>query len=154
MTNTYTAETLWVRNGEKFTDNRYSRRHLLRFDAGITIPGSSSPHIVPLPFSDPLAIDPEEFFVSSISSCHMLWFLSIAAKNGFVVERYLDVAIGRMTENVHGKPWISSVTLQPEILFSETNVPDRFEVEKMHHDAHEQCFIANSIKTKIDIKIP
>ncbi|MGH6638898.1 MAG: OsmC family protein, partial [Polaromonas sp.] len=93
---TYTAEVLWLRNDGDFLGNRYSRQHLLRFDGGLEVPGSSSPHVVPVPMSDASALDPEEAFVSSLSSCHMLWFLSIAAKRKFCVDRYFDAATGVM----------------------------------------------------------
>ena len=88
----YTAEVLWLRDAQDFAGKRYSRRHLLRFDGGLEVPGSSSPHVVPVPMSDPLAVDPEEAFVASLSSCHMLWFLSIAARRKFCVDRYFDAA--------------------------------------------------------------
>uniref|UniRef100_UPI003F4F8CE3 OsmC family protein n=1 Tax=Nevskia ramosa TaxID=64002 RepID=UPI003F4F8CE3 len=88
----YTVETIWSRGDQKFLDNRYSRRHILRFDAGLDVPGSSSPHVVPVPYSDPEAVDPEEAFVSSLSSCHMLWFLAIAVKRTFIVDHYQDKA--------------------------------------------------------------
>ncbi len=105
----YTANIRWTRGDAKFTDNRYSRRHLWRFDGGIEVPASSSPHSVPLPYSSADAVDPEEAFVASIASCHMLWFLSIAAKRGHRV----DNCQGRTTfsalsaENVV-RPWFTS----------------------------------------------
>jgi organic hydroperoxide reductase OsmC/OhrA len=95
----YTAEIIWSRSGQKFIDNRYSRKHILRFDGGIEIAGSSSPYVVPLPYSAVDAVDPEEAFVASLSSCHMLWFLSIAVKHGFVVDDYHDAAEGVMARN-------------------------------------------------------
>ena len=114
---THTAEVLWSRGDQKFIDNRYSRKHVLRFDCGIEVAGSSSPHVVPLPYSAPDAIDPEEAFVSSLSSCHMLWFLSIAAKHGFVVDHYHDTAEGIMAKDAEGKLMMTTVTLHPEVLF-------------------------------------
>lgn len=145
----YTAEILWVRDGQDFLGDRYSRRHVLRFDGGAEIPGSSSPHVVPLPMSDASAVDPEEAFVASLSSCHMLWFLSIAAKRMFCVERYFDAAVGSMGKNAHGKLFMSRVTLRPEVTFSGELIPSREELGKMHHEAHEECFIANSVKTEV-----
>ena len=145
----YTAEVLWSRSGEKFVDNRYSRKHVLRFDGGISVVGSSSPHVVPLPYSVPNAVDPEEAFVSSLSSCHMLWFLSIAAKRGFVVDRYYDIAEGVMEKDSKGKLMMSVVTLRPEVSFSGGKQPTRNELEQLHHEAHEECFIANSVKTEV-----
>jgi len=145
----YTAEVLWSRSGEKFVDSRYSRKHVLRFDGGIEVEGSSSPHVVPLPYSDPKAIDPEEAFVSSLSSCHMLWFLSIAAKHGFVVDRYHDISEGVMEEDSKGKLMMSVVTLRPEVIFSGEKQPTANELEQLHHKAQDECFITNSVKTEV-----
>ena len=146
---TYTAEVAWSRGEQKFVDNRYSRKHLLKFDGGAEVPGSSSPHVVPLPYSDATAVDPEEAFIASISSCHMLFFLSIAAARKFRVDRYRDNAIGVMGKNPAGKMVISTVTLKPEATFSGDKLPTRADVEAMHHEAHEECFIANSVKTDV-----
>ena len=145
----YTAEIIWSRGDQNFLDNKYSRKHILRFDAGIDVPGSSSPHVIPTPYSDTSAIDPEEAFVASLSSCHMLWFLSIAAKRRFVVDHYLDCAIGVMGKNAQGKPVISVVTLRPNVHFSGDKMPTHLDIDKMHHQAHEDCFIANSVKTEV-----
>jgi len=145
----YTAVITWTRNGATFTDNRYSRGHLWRFDGGIEVPASSSPHVVPLPQSVAAAVDPEEAFVAALSSCHMLWFLSIAAKRGFLVETYRDEAIGIMDKNADGKLAMTSVTLRPAVEFGGPNPPVPGEVEAMHHEAHEQCFIASSVKTEV-----
>ena len=150
---TYTAEVLWHRqDGEPvgdFLGNRYSRRHLLRFDGGLEVPGSSSPHVVPLPMSDASALDPEEAFVASLSSCHMLWFLSIAAKRRFCVDSYLDKAEGVMAKNADGKLAMTVVTLRPAVTFSGERLPTHEEIGKLHHEAHEACFIANSVKTEL-----
>lgn len=145
----YTAETLWERKDADFLDNRYSRRHLLRFDGGLEVPGSSSPSVVPLPMSDASALDPEEAFVSSLSSCHMLWFLTMAVKRKFRVDRYFDAATGVMEKNAEGKVAMTVVTLHPEVAFSGERQPSREELHKLHHDAHEACFIANSVKTEV-----
>jgi organic hydroperoxide reductase OsmC/OhrA len=145
----YSAETLWERKDANFLDNRYSRRHLLRFDGGLEVPGSSSPSVVPLPMSDASALDPEEAFVSSLSSCHMLWFLTMAVKRKFCVDRYFDAATGVMEKNAEGKVAMTVVTLHPEVMFSGGKLPTRAELEKMHHDAHEACFIASSVKTDV-----
>lgn len=145
----YTAEVLWLRNEQDFLGNRYSRRHLLRFDGGIEVAGSSSPHVVPLPMSDAAAVDPEEAFVASLSSCHMLWFLSIAAKRKFCVDRYFDAAVGVMGKDADGKVAMLTVTLKPAIQFSGDRVPTEEQIEQMHHEAHEECFIANSVKTEV-----
>lgn len=145
----HTAEILWLRNEQDFLNNRYSRKHLLRFDGGIEVAGSSSPHVVPLPMSDAAAVDPEEAFVASLSSCHMLWFLSIAAKHKFCVDSYADAAVGVMGKNAEGKMAMLTVTLKPEIQFSGERVPTFDQIKQMHHDAHEECFIANSVKTEV-----
>ena len=145
----YTAEVLWLRNGQDFIGNRYSRRHLLRFDGGIEVAGSSSPHVVPLPMSDAAAIDPEEAFVASLSSCHMLWFLSIAAKRKFCVDRYCDAAVGTMGKNAQGQWAMLVVTLRPQVAFCGEHVPTAEQIEHLHHQAHEACFIANSVKTVV-----
>jgi organic hydroperoxide reductase OsmC/OhrA len=145
----YVAEVIWTRNGQDFLGNRYSREHVLRFDGGIEVPGSSSPHVVPIPMSVAAAVDPEEAFVSSLSSCHMLWFLSIAAKRRFCVDRYVDKAFGVMEKNPDGKLAMTVVTLNPDVSFSGDQIPTREQIEKMHHEAHQECFIANSVKTEV-----
>ena len=145
----YSAQVLWVRGKHDFLGNRYSRKHLLRFDGGVEIPGSSSPHVVPTPMSDESAVDPEEMFVSSLSSCHMLWFLSIAANQKFCVDRYLDAATGLMERDSDGKMAMTVVTLRPDILFSGDRLPTREQLDHMHHVAHSECFIANSVKSEV-----
>lgn len=146
---TYAATITWQRNESIFTDKRYSRAHTWQFDGGCTVPASSSPHIVPLPFSDASAVDPEEALVASLSSCHMLCFLSIAAKRGFVVDSYQDHAQGVMDKGDEGKLWISVVTLRPSATFSGERTPSTLDVHSMHHEAHEECFIARSVKTDV-----
>ena len=148
----YTAETIWRRGDasrEDFIGRRYSRRHRLRFDGGVEVPASSSPHVVPLPYSDPSAVDPEESFVASLSSCHMLWFLDIAARAGWCVDRYADAATGVMRKNEVGKLAMTMVILHPAVEFSGEQLPDRAEIERLHHEAHDSCFIANSVKTEV-----
>jgi organic hydroperoxide reductase OsmC/OhrA len=148
----YSAEVVWARGDQAFVDNRYSRRHVLRFDGGIEVPGSSSPQVVPVPMSDVTAIDPEEMFVASVASCHMLWFLSIAAKRGFCVDRYRDSAVGEMTHNEEGKMTVSLVTLRPAVVFADEPMPTKDQLAEMHHEAHDECFIANSIKAEVRIE--
>ena len=146
----YGAEVQWQRAPhEAFTDNRYSRKHSLRFDGGTEVPGSSSPSVVPLPMSDAAAVDPEEAFVASIAACHMLWFLSLAAQQGHVVDSYRDAAVGVMTKNASGKLWISTVTLRPEVRFGGERQPSAEALLRLHHRAHEECFIANSVKSDV-----
>jgi len=145
----YTAEVHWERNGQVFTDQRYSRRHVLRFDGGMELPGSSSPQVVRLPYSDAEAVDPEEMFVASLASCHMLWFLDIAARRGLRVDRYVDAATGTMARDAAGRMVMTEVVLHPDVSFSGERQPTREELLAMHHEAHEECFIANSVKTDV-----
>lgn len=150
MAHEYKATIRWTRGeGEAFSDNRYSRGHVWSFDGGITVPGSPSPSVVPLPLSREDAVDPEEAFVAAISSCHMLTFLGIAAKKRFVVDRYEDRALGIMTPNDKGKLFVSKVTLDPVIEFSGEKRPTPEQIADMHHLAHKECFIANSVLTEI-----
>jgi organic hydroperoxide reductase OsmC/OhrA len=146
---TYTAQVHWSRGEQDFLDNRYSRRHRIEFDGGVVLPGSSSPHVVRVPLSDPAAVDPEEAFVASLSSCHMLWFLSIAAGRGFRVDQYTDCAEGVMAKNAHGRLYMSVVTLRPQVTFSGERLPGAEEFQALHHEAHEQCFIANSVLSEV-----
>jgi organic hydroperoxide reductase OsmC/OhrA len=145
----YKTIVLWSRDGAIFTDNRYSRGHRWLFDGGIEVPASSSPHVVPLPLSVTAAVDPEEAFVASLSSCHMLSFLYIAAKRGFLVESYRDEAVGVLAKDSSGKMAMTRVTLHPEVDFGGDKRPTADEVVAMHHEAHEQCFIASSVKTDV-----
>ena len=151
MTHEYRASVMWTRGDAKFTDQRYSRGHTWSFDGGITVPASSSPLSVRLPYSVAEAVDPEEAFVAAVSSCHMLTFLYVAAKQGFVVDSYADDAIGEMTKNEQGRLWVSKVKLSPQIRFSGEAPPTRVQLQHLHHEAHEQCFIANSVKSDIEI---
>lgn len=145
----YRVEVIWSREGQPFADRRYSRRHRLRFDGGIEVPGSSSPQVVPLPMSDAAAIDPEEAFVASLSACHMLWFLDIACRAGWIVDDYRDAAIGVMARNAEGKLAMTRVTLRPAVRFGGGRAPDAAELARLHHEAHEECFIASSVKTEV-----
>ena len=152
---TFTAATVWERGEarpEDFLANRYSRAHRLRFDGGAEVPGSSSPHSVPLPWSDASAVDPEEAFVSALSSCHMLFFLWFAAKGGFVVDRYADAAIGTLEKNADGRMAMTTVTLRPAITFSGDARPTAEDIERLHHASHEACYIANSVKTDVRVE--
>ena len=145
----YTAHILWSRGEQPFLDNRYSRKHVITFDGGAVVSGSSSPQVVKVPLSDPSAVNPEEAFVSSLASCHMLWLLSIAAARRFRVDSYSDHAEGVMAKNARGKLFISVVTLRPEVMFSGERRPTQDEFIAMHHEAHEECFIANSVLTEV-----
>lgn len=146
----YTATIRWQLDRESdFLKNRYSRGHIWSFDGGIDVTASASPHVVPLPMSVEKAVDPEESFIASVASCHMLWFLSIAAQKGFVVKTYIDDASGIMRKNSEGKMAITSIMLCPRTKFSNEKLPTLSELESLHHAAHESCFIANSIKSEI-----
>jgi organic hydroperoxide reductase OsmC/OhrA len=145
----YTATITWERNGAVFTDNRYSRGHRWSFDGGVDVPASSSPHVVKLPLSVAEAVDPEEAFVASLSSCHMLSFLWVAARQGFVVEQYRDEAVGVLAKNADGKQAMTTVTLKPHVTFGGEKRPSEAEHEAMHHEAHALCFIANSVNTDV-----
>jgi organic hydroperoxide reductase OsmC/OhrA len=146
---THTAAISWERGAQPFVDNRYSRRHTWKFDGGLEIPGSSSPHVVPPPYSEPRAVDPEEAFVASLSSCHMLWFLDIAAKRRYCVDHYRDEAEGTMARNAAGKLAMTHVVLRPRVIFAGERMPSTDEIEAMHHEAHAECFIANSVTTVV-----
>jgi organic hydroperoxide reductase OsmC/OhrA len=150
MAHEYTASIAWKRGpSEPFTDNKYSRAHTWVFDGGITVPASSSPLSVRLPFSRADAVDPEEALVASLSSCHMLTFLHLAAKQGYVVESYDDAAVGIMSKNERGKLFVSKVALRPRIVFSGDRQPSADQLAELHHHAHEECYIANSVRTEV-----
>ena len=149
----YVATVRWQRGTQSFTDDKYSRGHEWEFDGGITVPASASPDIVPVPMSVAENVDPEEAFVASMSSCHMLFFLAIAAHSGFVVDEYTDTATGRLEKNAEGKTAMTKVVLRPNASYSGDRIPDREKIEKMHHRAHEQCYIANSVKTEVSTEI-
>ena len=145
----YEARIAWQREGAGFTDQRYSRGHAWTFDGGVTVPASSSPLSVPLPYSVAAAVDPEEALVAATSSCHMLWFLALAAKQGFVVDRYVDDAFGVMERNAAGKQAITRITLRPAIEFGGETVPTAEQLQALHDRAHEECYIANSIRSEV-----
>ena len=148
----YIAVVKWERGSQPFSDYRYSRAHSWRFDGGVEVAASASPSIVPIPMSRADAVDPEEAFVAAVSSCHMLCFLSVAAKSGFIVDSYEDHAVGVMNKNPEGKLAITRVTLEPLAVFSGTSIPAKDDVVRMHHQAHDQCFIASSVLTEIVCK--
>ena len=145
----HTATVEWQRGDARFLDHRYSRAHTWSFDGGARVQGSSSPHVVRPPWSDPAAVDPEEALVASLSSCHMLWFLSIAAGKGFCVDRYVDAASGTLARNAAGRMAMTRVVLRPRVAFSGAARPSAEEIAAMHHAAHEACFIANSVNTDV-----
>jgi len=149
---THKANISWKRTSPEFLKGKYSREHTWTFDGGASIPASPSPSVVPAPYSNPAHVDPEEAFVASVSSCHMLTYLYLAGKAGFQLDSYDDEAIGTMTKDEKGVPWISLITLHPKITYSGEKHPSPAEVEHLHYKAHEQCFIANSIKTKVTVE--
>ena len=147
------ATIRWQRTSDEFLKGRYSREHTWEFDGGAVVQASPSPAVVPAPFSNAAHVDPEEAFVASLSSCHMLTFLYLAGRKGFQVDSYADEAVGVITKNERKVPWVSTVTLNPRIVFSGAKLPTRAEQEHLHHESHEQCFIANSVKTEVIVEL-
>jgi organic hydroperoxide reductase OsmC/OhrA len=152
MGHSYTARVEWVREGAVFTDKRYSRGHRWLFDGGVEVPASSSPLHVRVPFSREDAVDPEEAFVAALSSCHMLFFLDLAARSGFVVDSYRDEAVGTMGRNEQGAEYVAEVRLRPEVAFAGERRPSTAEIADLHHRSHAACYLANSVRTAIVIE--
>ena len=148
----YHAVVEWERRGARFTDNRYSREHRWLFDEGVSVAASASPHIVPLPYSSAAAVDPEEAFVAALSSCHMLFFLAFARKDGFVVDSYRDDAEGTLGKDERGKMSITEVVLRPAVTWSGDTQPDAAAIADLHHRAHDICYIANSVRAEVKIE--
>ena len=147
------ATIAWTRSSPDFLKGKYSREHTWTFDGGLTVPASSALSSVPVPYSNPANVDPEEAFVAAVSSCHMLTFLFLASRQGFQADSYHDEAVGLMTKNDKGTPWVSSIKLMPIIAYSGDKLPTQADEERLHHFAHEQCFIANSIKTEVTVAV-
>jgi organic hydroperoxide reductase OsmC/OhrA len=141
----------WKHSNGDFLKGRYSREHTWTFDGGMTVQASPSPSVVPLPYCNPAHVDPEEAYVASIASCHMLTYLHVASRAGFEVTSYEDEAVGVMTKNERGVPWVSSVKLQPRIIYAGEKRPTPEDEQRLHHAAHDGCFIANSVKTEITV---
>jgi organic hydroperoxide reductase OsmC/OhrA len=137
----------WERGGAEFVYQKYPRDHTWSFDGGHTMTASAAPAYL----GNPANVDPEEAFVASLSSCHMLTFLAIACKQKFVLDEYTDEAVGHMEKNSEGRLAITRVELHPKITWSGEKKPSAEELDKMHHGAHDQCFIANSVKTKVTV---
>ncbi len=148
---TYTSTLTWVRGDDSFADGKYSRAHEISFDGGVTMPASSSPHVVKLPLSREDAVDPEEMLVASLSSCHMLFFLDFARRGGFVVDAYVDQAEGVMGKDERGRIAMTQVKLNPQIAWAGEKQPAPEEIRELHHKAHEACFIANSFRGDVAI---
>ncbi|MGD9602215.1 MAG: OsmC family protein [Gammaproteobacteria bacterium] len=145
----------WTFDGGDFRKGRYSRAHRWEFDGGHVVPASPSPHVVPAPWSDPAAVDPEEAFVAAIASCHMLTFLFLASRAGYQVTRYDDDAVGTMIRNERGRHWVNEVVLRPRIEWGgERGAPVPEELARLHHAAHEECYIANSVRTEVRVETP
>jgi organic hydroperoxide reductase OsmC/OhrA len=150
---TYTATIRWARDpSTDFAKGQYSRAHTWEFDGGLTVPASASPHIVPQPWSDLSAVDPEEAFVASLSSCHMLFLVDLARRAGFVVDSYVDEAEGELGKLPDGRMAMTQVTLRPRVTFSGDKRPDDAAIADLHHRAHDACFIANSVTTEVKVE--
>ncbi len=143
----HVASLRWAAEGD-FRANRYSRRHEIAFDGGATLVASASPSVVPAPFSDPAGVDPEELLVAAVASCHMLWFLDLARRAGHDLAAYRDAAVGEMGRTAAGKIAVTRITLRPALTFAGA-APDAAEIDRLHHEAHERCFIANSLNSEI-----
>jgi organic hydroperoxide reductase OsmC/OhrA len=145
------AGVSWDRRGADFMHHKYSRSHLWTFDGGASVPASASPHLVPAPYSDAAGVDPEEAFVAALSSCHMLWFLAIAAKRGYAIESYRDEAVGKLEKDGEGRLAITTVTLRPHVVFGSDGreVATEAAVRQLHDAAHHECFLASSVRTQI-----
>jgi len=148
----YKAIISWKNTSANLLSGKFSREHTWTFDGGAIVPASASPAVVPAPYSNPANVDPEEAFVASISSCHMLTYVYLAYRQGFQVDSYRDEAVGVMTKNEKGVPWMSLVTLHPQIEYGGAKIPTPVDVDRLHHLAHEQCYIANSIKTEVKVE--
>jgi organic hydroperoxide reductase OsmC/OhrA len=143
----------WQQSGGEFAKGRYSREHTWSFDGGLTVAASSSPAAVPLPMSNPAHVDPEEAFVAALSSCHMLTYLYLCWREKFQVQSYEDEAVGVMTKNEKGIPWVSTVYLSPRVVYAGDRAPSRADEERLHHAAHEGCFISQSVKTDVQVRL-
>lgn len=145
------AEVRWQRApGERFTDRRYGRAHVWAFDGGAEVPAAASPHAVPAPYTRPEHVDPEEALVAAASSCHMLTFLFLAARDGYVVDRYADRAAGEQGADAGGRAALTRVVLRPEVSFSGAKVPDDAAVAALHRRAHADCVVANSLRAPVE----
>ncbi len=151
MGHSYRATVAWRREGAVFSDGRYSRFHHWRFDDGVVVPASSSPETVRPPLSRTDAVDPEEALVAAVSSCHMLFFLDYAARDGYLVDAYRDEAVGVMGKSAAGKTAMVRATLSPQVMFSGLKRPSADDVRRLHHLAHEVCYIANSVNFEVEI---
>lgn len=145
MTHEYRATTTWRRTSAEFTYDTYNRAHEVKFGGGETVPWSGAPEFR----GDAERVNPEEAYVASLSTCHMLTFLAIAARKRFTVDAYIDEAVGVMERNAQGRYWIARVSLRPKVTFSGVRQPSTGELSELHHAAHENCFVANSVKSEV-----
>lgn len=143
------ARIVWQRRSEDFTYATYNREHEWRFKGNVAVPASAAPQFR----GSSTCPDPEDAFVASLSSCHMLTFLAVAAKRGYVVDRYDDAAVGHLEKNAHGKLAITRVQLSPVVAFSGTRLPDAAQLARMHDLAHQECFIANSVLAAVTVAV-
>ena len=149
----YKATVRWeIGEGEVFTTNRYNRRHEWHFDGGAVVPGCAAPGYLPAALIDESAVDPEEALLASAASCHMLYFLAYAAKEGFSIEAYEDNPVGHVEKNEDGDPWVSTIVMRPCATFVGDKIPTREELDHLHHRAHKSCIIANSLKSEMTIE--
>lgn len=148
----HTATITWSRNGADFAGGKFPRRHTWVFDGGAVVTGSPAPQVVPPPMSDPAGVDPEEAFVASLSSCHMLFFLALANKKRFVVDSYVDEAVGVLAKRTDGKTMMQRVILRPKVVFSGDKMPSPEEIVALHHQSHDLCYIANSVTTEVIVE--
>lgn len=154
MSHSYMATVDWQRGTQSFADNKYSRAHTWQFDGGVAVAASSAPNVLPPPMSREDAVDPEEALVAAAAACHMLFFLALAARKGFTIDRYTDESIGEMTKNERGKLYMSKITLRPAVAWSGAIRPSPADIDALHHRAHEECYIANSIRAEVVIDPP
>ncbi|MEB0138138.1 MULTISPECIES: OsmC family protein [unclassified Undibacterium] len=147
----YQAQVIWQRQQQEFSDNKYSRAHEWKFDGGLSVPASSAPSSVPLPYSLAENVDPEEALIAALASCHMLFFLAFACKQGYIIDTYDDEAIGTMSKNERGRLYISAITLRPRVLFSGDKTATAEQINALHELAHEHCYIANSVRAEVTI---
>jgi len=145
------AKIEWKGWTPEYALGKYSRVHTWSFDGGLTVPASAAPGVVPAPFVDLAGVDPEEAFVASISSCHMLTYLHVARRAGFQIESYVDEAVGDMAKNDKGIPWVATVTLNPQIVYVGDKRPSHEEEAQLHHKAHDGCYVSQSVKS--DVKV-
>ena len=139
----------WKGESPDFLKGRFSREHTWTFDGGQSVTASAAPSVVPPPMSNPEGVDPEEAFVASLSSCHLLTFLFLAYRKGIQVDSYEDEAVGTMAKAENGVPWVSQIELNPKVVYGGDRQPTREEEAELHKQAHHYCFIANSVKTRV-----